>query len=646
MQRAAHSKPELLRLLQMLSPSDRRVMAQLWNVPVPDAAALEAAMTDPERVMAQWDGLREPERAALTRVLSDGGSLPVAVMHRESGGVREPGGFEHPRAYIQALRTPATPTERLYSMGLIFRMHDERGAIYRVPNDLRSLLPAVPPRDRCLHVMPAPAPPNIAPGTPTAAEHLIVALLTLAYNGELKALDDGALSKPSLVKLARALPSHPDLRTVRREAEWPLVALLRVMALEAGLIKRANSGELRPTSHALEWLQAAQAERVRRLLNGWCASTLDDLTVLCDLRWKGGTPYTLNRTATRRGLLRLLKTLPAGEWVALPALVDAIHTIEPDFQRRDGRYDTWLLYNAQGELVSGWEQWELVEGALIRHVLCGPLHWLGLFDTDAQQPNASTAVRITELGTHLLADEPAPPTMLDVPLIVQSTFEVLCPPGASLYARFQLGRIAEVQQSATVTIYRLTRRAVLGAAERGIAAHDVLRFLETYSAGNVPPSVAYTLLEWGGQAEQVRLETAVLLHTADPIVLAQLRKDQSLGLSDVEPLAPTLLRVPDGAADLVADQIRRAGWGLRDERIDPQLPLDDRDLKALVRAAYAYTRICNELQLPCEIPPTLLQRLGKLVPPRWLESADQSADQIVAHLLQRSTTTDRDPEAQ
>lgn len=592
-------------------------------------------MTDPDRVLAQWTGLADQERAALTRLLADGGSLPVAVMHREWGGVREPGGFEHPRAYMHALRGPATPTERLYGMGLIFRTHDERGAIYRVPGELLALLPAVPPRDRRLHVSPAPAPPAIVQSTPGEAEHLIVALLTLAYHGEIKALDDGALSKPSLVRLARQLAAPPDLRTIRREQDWPFAALLRTMALEAGLLRRADDGELRPTPQALEWLQAPQARRVDQLLGGWRVSSLDDLAVLCKLRWKGGAPYTLNRTATRRGLLQLLATLPAHEWLSIDAIISAIYEVEPDFQRRDGRYDTWLLYDAQGHLVSGWQDWALVEGALIRQVLCGPLHWLGLLDTGAEFDGECRAVRVTPLGGHLLADAPEPAALPETPLLVQGTFEVICPPGASLYARFQLGRVAEVQQTGAVTIYRLTRRALLAAAERGIAAQDVLRFLEEHSAGSLPPSVAYTLLEWGGQTQQVRLESAVLLQTADPFVMAQVRNAKALGLSEVEPLAPTLLRVPDGRADELAERLRRAGWGLRDERIDPELPLDDRDLKALVSAAFAYTRLCTELDLTCEISPTLLQRLSRLVPARWAESADQSAAQMVEHVLQQ-----------
>jgi hypothetical protein len=640
MRRAAHSKPELLRLLQMLSPVDRRVMAQLWKLSTADPAALEAAMTDPERVMAQWNALTEHERSALTRLLSEDGSLPVAVMQREWGAVREPGSFEHARAYLQALRGPATPTERLYSMGFLFRSHEQRGAIYRIPNDLRALLPAVPPRDRCLRVTPSPPPFSIVSAAPGSAENLIVALLTLAYNGEIKALDDGALNKPSLVKLARQLAEQPDLRAIRREADWPLVAVLRTMALEAGLLRRASSGELRPTAAALDWLQAPQPQRVERLLNGWCGSALDDLTLLCGLRWKGGAPYTLNRNATRRGLNQLLATLPVGEWLSIAEISAAIRRVEPDFQRRDGRYDTWLLYDEQDRLVSTWEDWELVEGALIRAVIGGPLHWLGLFDCGSNAAKNCEFARMTPLGAHLLADAPAPPMPPDVPLIVQSTFEVICPPGASLYARFQLGRVAELQQSGAVAIYRLTRRALLAAAERGITAQEILRFLEEQSHGALPPSVAYTLLEWGGQTEQVRLQDAVLLQTADPVLLAQLRQQKALGLSEIEPLTPTLLRLPDGSASEIAEQLRRAGWGLRDERIDPQLPLDERDLKALVSAALVYTRICTELDLPCEIPPALLQRLCRLVPARWVESAEQSAAQALG-AIRRQQPEDR-----
>lgn len=633
-------KPELLRLLELLSPTDRRVLAQLWAAPTPEPAVLLALMTDAERMAAQWARLSEREQAALTRLLADRGAVPVGVLQREFGGVREPGGFEHPRAYLQALSSPATPTERLYNMGLIFKAHDQRGAIYRIPNDLlpvlRAVLGDVPPRDRRLRVPPASDTVEIAAPAPSA-EELVTLLLTLAYHGELRALDDGALNKASLVTLARQLPDSPEMRGLRREADWPLVTFVRAAAVGADLLRRSGDGELRPTARALDWLKAPQRERVLALLDGWCASALDDLTLLCGLRWQGGAPYTLNRTAARRGLLSLLGTLPGAIWLDVDAIIGAVYQVEPDFQRRDGRYDTWLLYTNRDQLVGGWEHWHAVEGALIRAVLCGPLCWLGLAEC-----SSGGRVRITPLGAHLLADPevqpvPAPPEPAATPLIVQGTFEVLCPPGASCYARFQLSRVAELHQSGTVSVYRLTRAALLAATERGIDADDVIAFLADASAGPLPPAVAYTLRDWGGQAAQVRLEHAVLLHAADPVVMARLRAGRSIALGDAEQLTPTVARVPDGAADELAERLRRAGFGLRDERVDPALPIDERELRALVTAACVSVRICAELALPSDISPTMLQRLLKLVPPRQAEQAQRVAEDVAQRLARQRT---------
>lgn len=629
-------RTDLRRLLDLLSPVDRRVMAHLWRAPSAEVEPLLATMSDPARIRAQWERLTERERAALERIIAEGGAMPVAIVQREYGGVREPSGFAHPRAYLDALRGPATPTERLFSLGFIFRAHDARGAIYRIPQDLLAHLPAVTPRARRLTVPPAAAPRATTSAIPDRATSLVATLLLLGHNGELQTLDDGALNKASMARLARAVADAPDLRAVRREGDWTLLAVVRAAAVEARLLRRGSDGGLRPTAQALDWLRASRVDRARQLLEGWRRSLIDDLTLLCGLRWQGGAPFTLDRPATRRALLDLLATLQTDAWLRIDDVVTAIHRVDPDFQRRDGRYDTWLLYNRDDRLVSGWEDWDLVEGALIRATLRGPLHWLGLVDLDDSQER----MRWSPLGAHVIAGAAPPPEPPALPLIVQGTFEVLCPAEASLYARFQLSRVAELQQAGSIAVYQLTRRALLQAVERGIDVEAVLRFLREQSAEPLPPAVEYTLREWASQAEQVRLEDAVLLQTVDPVVLARLRADRSLDLAAAEQLGPTLLRLPPGVDDDVAERLRRAGFGLRDERVDPQRPLDERDLRALVTAAFVYARVCTELGLPCEVTPALLGRLARLVPPRQLDRASEAA-RAVARLLESRTNPDQ-----
>lgn len=619
---------ELRRWLELMSPVDRRVLARAWSAPGHDPDALLAVLGDPARVRAQWEQLGAPERAALERVVAEGNALPVAIMQREYGAVREPQGFAHPRAYLDALRGPLTPPERLLMQGWLFRAHDQRGAIYRVPTALLAGLPPIAPRERRLVLDAAPPPPQVAADGLAPTLELALALLWLAYQGALTTLHDGSLAKAALKQVAGALRDAPDTRAMRREADWPALALLRGALVGAGLLRRDADGRWRPTAEALPWLRAAPAEQVARLVHGWQHSPVDELTLLCGLRWRGGASYTIDWPGARRRLLALLATLPADDWWTLAALSAAIQRVDAAFLRRDGRFDSWLLYDAQDRLVSGWEHWERVEGALIRAVARGPLHWFGLLELDT----AGERIRWTPLGAHLLQGAPAPPGAPAVPLIVQATFDVVCPPGASLYARFQLRRIAEVKQTDLAEVFTLTRRALLAAAERGIQVEEVLRFLREYSGTALPPAVEYSLREWSWQREQVTLEQAVLLRVSDPVVLARLRAEAAPALADAEVVSATLVRLSEAQAHHVAERLRRAGIGLRDERVDPQRPLDERDLRALVTAAVVYARLCAALGLPCEVEPATLRRIARLVPPRQFERATEAARAVLGQL--------------
>lgn len=642
-------RPELLRLLELISPTDRRVMAQLWGAPgALEAAALAAVMTDAQAVERQLGRLSAAERAALDRVLQGGGALPAAILQREYGPLREPAKFEHPRAYLQALQSPATPSERLYAMGLLVRGHDERGALFRVPNDLVSLLPEPPPRELELRVPPAAGPPQVLPGE-RVAEELLLTLEMLAYAGELTALEDGAPNKAGLVRLGKRLRpawqgSTPygeraeDLRSLKREADWPALAWTRSVAAEAGLLRRGGDGLLRPTPQALAWLSAPRAERVRTLLEAYVSAPLDELVLLAGLRWRGGAPYTIARAPARRTLLSLLGTLPAGEWLPLDAIAAEIRRVEPDFLRRDGRYDTWLLYDGE-RLVSSWEDWLAVEGRLVRETIRGPLHWLALFELD----QAGELARLTPLGAHVLSGAAVPAEPPAVPLVVQGTYEVLVPPGVSSYARFQLARFAEyVPGDGAVERYRLTRRALLAALERGAGAGDVIAFLEKHASAVLPPAVVYTLREWGGKAEQVRVAHAVLLDSDDPVIMAQLAAGKFGDLGNAEQLGPALLRLTDGQADALVARLRAADVGVRDERIDVQLPIGERDLRAVVAAAAVYNRLCAELGWESEVSPAMLQRLLQLVPQRAADAALQAAERVAMELAPKTRTIRED----
>ena len=649
MTRAPADKPELQRWILLLGDADRRILAQSWGLP-PDSepAVLVSAMTDPERVRQQWERLLPAEQDALVRVLQAGGALPVAILQREWGVVRDPSQFANPRAYLQSLSTPPTPAERLYMMGLLVRGHDERGSVFRVLNDLRRLLPAPPPRDLRLRVAATGAPEQWEAGAPEVLDRTVLALLLLAYEGALTTLADGALNKASLLQLASHLGLKSDLRGTRREADWTWIALLRPLVVEAGLLRRTSDGLLHVGPSALGWLGAPRAERLATLVHAWTASPINELTLMCGLSFRG-MPLALRLPESRRTVLGLLKSLPEGVWLPAKEIIAEVERVEPDFLRRDGRYDTALIYDYRGELVAGRERWPRVEGELLRVLLLGILNWLGLTDTAAKPEEM---LRLTPLVAHVLHGSPPPPDPLPEPLSVQSTFEIICPPGASLLARFQLARIAEPVRNDTAAIYKLTRRSVVSAVERGIDADAILRFLEEHGRAPVPQGVATYIREWAGHVGQLRLDEVALLRADDPLRLVEVRRSRGIDLPPVEELTPTIWKLAQGDVGALLAQLQRAGWSVATNgnpapaaKEGHKGAISDHDLKAMVTAAHVYAHVCSELGLPCEVSSSMLMRLRKLVPSRQIDAALQAAYTMREHLrtkaAERSQTGER-----
>jgi hypothetical protein len=633
MKRPPAQQPELLRWLRMQGDADRRILAQLWALPADiDLPALAAALIESERVRAQWERLSEAERAAMTRVLQEGGALPVATVQREWGVVRDPARFANPRAYLDALEAPASPAERLYMMGLLVRDHDDRGPVFRVLHDLRPLLPEVEPRDRTLRVEPVAEPDQIEQASSVAVERTILFLLELAHAGALTTLDDGALNKASLVRLGARIAPGEKLRGIRREVDWPWVALLRSIAVEAGILRRTTDGLLHVGGQAPAWLQSARAERLATLLRAWVTSPINELSLLCGLTWRS-LPLDLRLPASRAALLKLIKSLPAGQWLRIADIAAAVEQVEPDFLRRNGRYDTWLLYDYHNRLMAGRESWSQVEGEFVGVVFLAVLRWLGLVDSAGTE--RLDRVRFSPLGEHLLHGAPPPPEPPAEPLTVQGTFEVVCPPEASLWVRFQLPRIAERVSEDAASVFRLTRRSVLEAVERGITAEAILRFLADNGRGPVPQAVARYVEEWAGEVGHLRLEEAALLRADDPLRLLEARRARGIDLPPVEELTPEIWKVAPGDVQPLLAQLQRAGFsvdGAKDraagDGASAKTPLADHDLKALVTAAYAYASLCADYDLPCEVSQAMLGRLAKLVPSRQFTAARHAAEKL------------------
>jgi len=622
--------------------SERAMLARLWSLPADVSRSPEAlanAMLDPAAVERLLASLSARERAALTLVQQRGGSVGLPVLEREFGGIRSYADYPNPRAYLLALEQPPTPTERLWTLALLIAERDDarsssRDNTYMIPADLLPLLPPVPERDRALHLSPAPDPEQVTEGESSFLERNLLILLSLGQDGLLEVIPTGGMNKASLARIAKQSNPKDTFKGAWREEHWPYMQFVRRVGEGAGLLRVGADARLRPTREALDWLKLSSLERARKLLDGWVVSTWDELASFGGIKVQRA--YFRDLPLAKRAILRLIGRMPAGAWIAYDAFVAEVKRVEPDFARPDGRYDTWGLLSYTRQPINGFEFWDQVESRQLLDIAGGTLRWLGLTDVGV---NGETAVsfRMNPLGAALIAGAAPPPETPVEPLVVQPNFDVVVPAYASPYARFQLGRIAERvggdRESAEV--YKLAKRSVQAALERGITFEDMLRFLNEQSGPEPPQNIVASLREWAGQHGQVSLRRGVLLESDDPALLEQIRRDKRVRMPKVESLTDTAWLIREGDAPELADRLRKAGFGLAGDGDSPQAPLREHDMTVLFAALEFYTRACAALGIEDDASDAMRQRVARLLPDRSLNRAYQTSHEALKRLKER-----------
>jgi hypothetical protein len=640
----------LRRWLADRGASERATLARLWFLPEAVSRSPEAlteAMLEPAAIERLLASLGPRERAALTLVQQHGGSVSKAMLEREFGGVRNHADYPNPRAYLLALEQPPSPTERLWALALLTAEPDDsrdpaskRGRSYTIPADLLALLPPVPVRETGLHLSPAAAPEEVIAGDGEFLERNLLILLSLGQDGLLEVIPAGGMNKASLARIAKQWNPNDKFQGAWREDHWPYMQFVRRVGEGAGLLRVGADTKLRPTREALEWLRQSAFERTRSLLEGWVVSSWDELASFG--RIKVQRAFFRDLPLAKRAILRLLGQVQAGEWIAYDEFVAAVKRVEPDFARPDGRYDMWGLLNYARQPINGFEHWDEVEGRQLLDIAGGTLRWLGLTDVGTQGEHA-VSFRLNPLGAALLAGAAPPPEPPIEPLVVQPNFEVVAQVYASPYARFQLGRVAERTASDTAEnrsgqvteIYKLTKRSIQAALERGITFDEVGRFLIEQSGRELPQNVAVSLREWAGQHGQVTLRRGVLLEAEDAALLEQIRRDKRVRMPKVEPLTETAWLVREGDAPELAERLRKAGFGLSGDGDSPQTPLREHDTTVLFAALEFYTHACAELGLEDDTSAAMRQRVARLLPDRSLNRAYQISHAALKRLKEK-----------
>jgi len=541
-----------------------RVIADLWDVDSPlgesvneAAAKLVAFMTQPQAVAETWSRLAGDERTALAALQAHEGRLPLAQFTRQFGEIRPMGTARRERE--KPWLEPANPTEALYYRGLIARAFDQgpggvQEYIY-VPRDLLPLLPA--PAEGLTPAAPGQAleavpPEGMLPASQTAPDDLTTLLAYFRLHA-VNALDE--LAAPgSLPNLTRYL-TNPDPA---------YEALLIHLAYELGLLANDEGGVTQPVADSAKpWLEAPRLHQLRSLGEAWRDSA--DWNDLSRVPGLVSDEWLNDPLATRRTLLEMLGRVPPGVWWSLASFLAAVKAENPDFQRPGGDYDRWYVRDAEtDEVLHGFQNWQRVDGALVRWLLVGPLHWLGLLDLHPDVQGG--AFRLTPSGAALLGlapwpSEPDPEGHLSVDdqsLITVSP--ALSRIDRYLVARFAAWRdIPDPEADAPAYTYQMTPPSLQRAAEQGIAVPQILSFLKRTSARPVPRSVEVALAAWEEAGAEVVLHDVVVLAASDFGVYERLRKDPTVKRFLGKPLGPNIHAVARKDVPSLLGALRRMG---------------------------------------------------------------------------------------
>lgn len=531
--------PDLAHTLQGHDLSFLSRIASAWGIELsaPDAhtarQALCAALLNPELVQEVVLALPRTAQQALAELLDNEGRLPWAQFSRRFGDVRVMGAARRDRERPDL--SPQSPAEVLYYRALIGRafLHigSEPEEAAFLPDDL---IPLLPPLARSGgQPLGRPATPGEAQVTLPASDQVLDHCCTL------------------LAALRLELPL-PALESCPPAALRQLLRAAQVIGPDGTL----------DTEHLRGFLEAPRAQALAQLASAWMESPdFNELLFLPGISVEG--VWQNKPLQARQALLNWLTHLPANTWWSLAAFVSAVRERFPDFQRPAGDYDSWFIrVEGSDQFLRGFASWDAVDGALIRYIICGPLHWLGMLDLAAPASDAPPAAFKLSAWAEALwhGQPPAGLPAENAPLRVTSDGLATLPALTPRAVRYQVARFSSwLPASGRDYRYQFTPQSLERARQQGLRVNHLTALLRKHSASPLPPTLLQALERWEQYGAQTQIEETTLLRVESAEILAALRKTSAARFLG-ETLSPTVVQIKANGREAVARALVEIGY--------------------------------------------------------------------------------------
>jgi hypothetical protein len=482
---------------------------------------LAAQATDPTSILMAYQEIIDyhiQAQAALEKLLSEGGEMVEAQFSREFGSIRQmgPARLEREMPWHQ----PESVAELLYYYGLIGRGFKGAGqnahTIVYIPTDVVPWLPNPVAHEGSGTLLVVPMPPPPASRMLLAEDAFLEdmgTLLGFLHTDTLRLVEGGRPHQEDVGRLIQRLQSaamaaspattngagEPSLDDVR-------LALLLHLANRLGWLRLAGDGATPGLPHQVRltgnrvyaFLDENRAEQRRALWDAWRTSTdWNDLCRVPELQCAETGNWRNDPHQTREAILELLRQLQPGAWYSQTDVIAAIREHAPDFQRPTGDYESWYIRDTNTkEFLKGFENWDLVEGSLLRFLFIGPLYWLSALDLAEPSAGDDLIISLSQWGSRWLGhDAELPIEGRRRPIVVDEDFRIKVPLGTPLIDRFRVERFAQWQASYPQFVYQINQRSLTRAREEGITPQRVLDFLRSHSR-QIPEKVEAGLLRF------------------------------------------------------------------------------------------------------------------------------------------------------
>jgi hypothetical protein len=543
----------LLHTLRDYDLGHLRILAELWGIDLPPGPASQAAetlartMLDPAMLTEITDSLPTHIHDAYEYLLRLGGRVPISDFIRRYGPLREMGAGRRDRE--KPWRDTASPVEALWYRGLIARAFVDTPSGPRefvfIPSDLADLLPkpalplSEPPGE------PIEPPPKSQPASSVAVDDTTTLLAALRRDP----VDTIELT-PGQRECASHYLFQPD----------SLDLLLTLLREEEILIDRP----LRPNPPSVRsYLEIPRTEALRKLILAWeRSSTWNELAHVPHLTCTNEV-WPNDPLASRRTVLGYVSQIPLRSWWDLNSFITALRDRQPGFQRPAGDFDSWYLRDIRnGNFLQGFEHWDAIEGAMLRYLITGPMHWLGIADLGSTSDGGPvTSFRLTPAAA-TLSDPQAPLAIKEstASATVHSDGRVVVPRRALRALRYQIARFSSWEPIDEVNYYyRLTPTGLETAASQGLELSHVVSILENAGEEAIPEPLKRALERWVDRGSEGRFRRETILQVRDPSVLSELQRDQATARYLREVLGPTVAIVHEKDLTLLRSASARLG---------------------------------------------------------------------------------------